>query len=284
MPEPNGTTPTGGAAPTPVQQESGAAPSAPAPDAVQPQATAGAAEGAALQSKGSSVDLDALLTDPKVREELERRLVKPAISKVEFNRRQLTEQIEAEVRQRLTAEQLQAQQATLIQQARSSDPKVAGEAKARLGELALHQFENQRQERDLQTQRQQMQAEIARSLATTVFGAPADDIPADALASPEALRDWALTQSTVVKEAIAKAIKQAESDAKAVEQASAAGSFAAKLAATPNPTFDQGSGAPTTSPGAMTQQEFDRHRSNRAWLQENWERFKAGRKDGLITY
>lgn len=254
---------------------------------VQPSGVvAGTTESPSLQSSGANVDLDTLFADPKVQEYIERKFVKPAVTKVSANREKMAAEIEQGVRQRLSMEQLQAQQESLIRQASNPDARIASEAKVKLGELALVNYQQQQNLTNQATARKQMETELARSLATSVFGVPDDQIPQTALESPDALADWAIAQSPRIKAAIEAALKQANSDAKVVDAAAQAAQFGARLQGTPSPNFGTGSAGSGDGIVPMTQVEFDRIRTSPDLRRDpvNAARIQAGVRARTITH
>lgn len=252
---------------------------APAPAAAQPAAQAGTAPGdTGVQPSGSSgVDLsqlETLLSSPEARELVERKFVKPAVSRVEFNRNQLKDAL----RQEIASEDHQRRVAGLRQQAESPDEQTRSRALMELGRLGLQQASQQSEAQ----QRQELQRTIVAELAKQSFGVDIAAIPQEAFASNEALGRWLVRHSSIGKAEFEAMTAQAKDHAQTVQQAQETAQFASRLAGTPAPTFGSDPARPASAPAPLDQSEFDQNRGNVVWLRQNRLRLRDAMTRGAV--
>jgi hypothetical protein len=251
---------------------------APAPAAAQP-AGAGTAEGSTgVQPSGpAKVDLsqlESLLSSPEARELVEQRFVKPAISKVEFNRQQEKERL----RQEIAAEDHQRRVAVLQSQAESPDENVRNRALLEMGRLGMQAT---RQQTEAQ-RTADLQRTIVAELAKQSFGVDIATIPQEAFASNEALGRWLVRNSSVGKAEFESMMGQAKAESQTVQQSQETAQFASRLATTPAPTFGSDPARPASAPAPLSQEEFDQNRGDLKWLRVNLPRMRDAMARGVL--
>jgi hypothetical protein len=206
-------------------------------------------DGAGQRADGPTVDvdLDALLSNDAVVKELNRRLVDPAVSKVEFNRQREREAIRSEVSNEIRAQMAQDEQDRRVERylaaSESPDAKVR---EAALKELTAH-LRNDRATKQQLTAQQQAERKALDAVAERLFGIDPSTIPQDVVGDLGKLRRYLATESPELRALREEQARATEGNAREVDKAKGAAGYAETLAGMRNPHLG-GVSAPSAAP------------------------------------